>query len=175
VKSREILLMIGGRKSASLRKSSNEGSRRCRAILRQRLQMRPAGGKSQSRRVGYDESQLSSIPVEAVLGLGRGNPTALGKLRAGETVVDLGSGGGIDCFLAASKVSPGGKVIGVDMTPRCWTGPGQPRARAVTGTWTSRLGEIESLPVADSGRVSNCVDQPVHGKGACFAGSQAGS
>jgi SAM-dependent methyltransferase len=119
------------------------------------------GGKaSQSERVGYDGSQLASIPVQADLGLGCGNPTALGELRPGETVVDLGSGGGIDCFLSARKVGPTGKVIGVDMTPEMLD---RARAAARTGGYANvefRLGEIESLPVADSSAdvvISNCV------------------
>ena len=115
---------------------------------------------SQSERVGYDGSQLASIPVEADLGLGCGNPTALGELRPGETVVDLGSGGGIDCFLASRKVGPEGKVIGVDMTPEMLD-----RARTASrkGGYANvefRLGEIESLPVADASAdvvISNCV------------------
>jgi arsenite methyltransferase len=117
-------------------------------------------GASQSERVGYDASQLASIPVEADLGLGCGNPTALGELRLGETVVDLGSGGGIDCFLASRKVGPGGKVIGVDMTPEMLD---RARAAAAKGGYKNvefRLGEIESLPVADASAdvvISNCV------------------
>ena len=118
------------------------------------------GKSSQSERVGYDGSQLASIPVEADLGLGCGNPTALGELRPGETVVDLGSGGGIDCFLASRKVGPEGKVIGVDMTPEMLD-----RARTASrkGGYANvefRLGEIESLPVADASAdvvISNCV------------------
>jgi arsenite methyltransferase len=115
---------------------------------------------SQSRRIGYDAGQLATIPVEADLGLGCGNPTALGELRSGETVVDLGSGGGIDCFLAARKVGPSGKVIGVDMTPEMLD---RARAAASSGGYQNvefRLGEIESLPVADASVdvvISNCV------------------
>jgi ubiquinone/menaquinone biosynthesis C-methylase UbiE len=109
---------------------------------------------------GYTEDQLSAIPPESDMGLGCGNPTALGELRPGETVVDLGSGGGIDCFLAAKQVGPQGRVIGVDMTPEMID-----RARAAakkngTTNVEFRLGEIESLPVADASVdviISNCV------------------
>jgi arsenite methyltransferase len=115
---------------------------------------------SESTRLGYKPEQLSEIPVEADLGLGCGNPTALGELRKGDTVLDLGSGGGIDCFLAAKKVGATGKVIGVDMTPEMID-----RARAAAkksgyGNVEFRLGEIESLPVADrsvDAVISNCV------------------
>ncbi len=117
-------------------------------------------GSSQSRRIGYDPGELARIPVEADLGLGCGNPTALGELRPGETVVDLGSGGGIDCFLASRKVGPAGKVIGVDMTPEMLD---RARRAARSGGYQNvefRLGEIESLPVADASAdvvISNCV------------------
>src|SRR5512135_2091264 len=67
--------------------------------------------------VGYSAEELAAIPEDANLGLGCGNPTALAGLKPGETVLDLGSGGGIDCFLAAQRVGPSGRVIGVDMTP----------------------------------------------------------
>ncbi len=118
------------------------------------------GTVSESTRLGYKPEQLSEIPVEADLGLGCGNPTALGELRQGETVLDLGSGGGIDCFLAAKKVGPSGRVIGVDMTAQMID-----RARAAAkkggyGNVEFRLGEIESLPVADKSVdtiISNCV------------------
>ncbi|MGA2381311.1 MAG: arsenite methyltransferase [Spirochaetia bacterium] len=109
---------------------------------------------------GYTDDQLSGIPPESDMGLGCGNPTALGELRPGETVVDLGSGGGIDCFLAARKVGPGGRVIGVDMTPEMID---RARAAARKNGYANvefRLGEIESLPIADSSVdviVSNCV------------------
>src|SRR5512136_2008983 len=70
-----------------------------------------------SQLVGYSPDELAGIPEDANLGLGCGNPAALASLKAGETVLDLGSGGGIDCFLAAKKVGRTGLVIGVDMTP----------------------------------------------------------
>jgi arsenite methyltransferase len=117
-------------------------------------------GTEASRMVGYSAEELAAIPAEADLGLGCGNPTALAGLRPGETVLDLGSGGGIDCFLAARRVGPAGRVIGVDMTPEMLD-----RARAnarETGAANVefRLGEIENLPVADASVdviISNCV------------------
>ncbi len=110
--------------------------------------------------VGYDEEQLGKIPEGADLGLGSGNPVAHADLQEGETVLDLGSGGGIDSFLASLKVGPSGKVIGVDMTPEMVT---RARGNARKGGYVNvdfRLGEIESLPVADATVdviISNCV------------------
>ena len=118
------------------------------------------GGASQSERLGYDRRDLASIPAESDLGLGCGNPTALGELRAGETVIDLGSGGGIDCFLASRRVGSSGRVIGIDMTPEMVD---RARAAAVKGGYGNvefRLGEIESIPAADASAdavISNCV------------------
>ncbi len=113
-----------------------------------------------SLRVGYSAAELESIPEEANLGLGCGNPAALAGLKKGEVVLDLGSGAGIDCFLAARKVGPQGRVIGVDMTPEMID---KARENARSGGFTNtefRLGEIENLPVADGSVdviISNCV------------------
>lgn len=110
--------------------------------------------------VGYDESELARVPEGANLGLGCGNPVALASLRPGETVVDLGSGAGFDCFLAAERVGPGGRVIGVDMTPEMVE---RARANAAGSGFANvefRLGEIEALPVPDAAAdvvISNCV------------------
>jgi len=118
------------------------------------------GGTSTSAAVGYSDEQLGQIPEGADLGLGSGNPVSHAALQEGETVLDLGSGGGIDSFLASEKVGPSGKVIGVDMTPEMVT---RARANARKGGYTNvdfRLGEIESLPVADATVdviISNCV------------------
>jgi arsenite methyltransferase len=112
------------------------------------------------RRVGYSEEDLKNAPEGANLGLGCGNPVALASLKEGETVLDLGSGAGFDCFLAAGQVGNTGKVIGVDMTPDMLS---KARNNAVTGGFANvefRLGEIEHLPVADSqvdAIISNCV------------------
>jgi ubiquinone/menaquinone biosynthesis C-methylase UbiE len=108
----------------------------------------------------YSKGELSSIPAESNLGLGSGNPVKLANIQLGETVVDLGSGAGIDCFLASQKVGKTGKVIGVDMTPPMID---KARINARKGRFTNvefRLGEIEHMPVADNTVdliVSNCV------------------
>ncbi|OGN99575.1 MAG: arsenite S-adenosylmethyltransferase [Chloroflexi bacterium RBG_13_52_14] len=113
-----------------------------------------------SKSVGYSEEELSSVPEGANLGLGCGNPTALASLQKGETVLDLGSGAGFDCFLAADRVGKQGKVIGVDMTPEMVE---KARENARKGSYKNvefRLGEIEYMPVADSSVdviISNCV------------------
>ena len=113
-----------------------------------------------SRSVGYTEEELTAIPEGANLGLGCGNPVALASLREGETVLDLGSGAGFDCFLAAGKVGEKGRVIGIDMTPEMIE---KARENAKKGNYRNvefRLGEIENLPVADNSVdvvISNCV------------------
>ncbi len=113
-----------------------------------------------SSRLGYSQEDLDAIPEGADMGLGCGNPRAIAALRAGEVVIDLGSGGGFDCFLASPEVGERGRVIGVDMTPDMLS---KARRNAVTGNFTNvefRLGEIEHLPVADSTAdviISNCV------------------
>ena len=121
--------------------------------------------------LGYSAEELEGLPEGANLGLGCGNPTALGSLRPGEVVLDLGSGAGIDCFLAAKKVGAFGRVIGVDMTPEMVA---KARANARTSGATNlefRLGEIEHLPVADHSVdvvISNCVLNLVPDKGAVY-------
>ena len=113
-----------------------------------------------ARTIGYADADLAAVPEGANLGLGCGNPQAIAALKPGETVLDLGSGAGFDCFLAARRVGPTGQVIGVDMTPEMIS---KARANAVAGQFTNvefRLGEIEALPVADSSMdviMSNCV------------------
>jgi ubiquinone/menaquinone biosynthesis C-methylase UbiE len=113
-----------------------------------------------SRSLGYTEEQLAALPAEANLGLGCGNPTAIAELTAGQTVLDLGSGAGIDCFLASQQVGHTGRVIGVDMTPEMLE---RARKTAAEGGYSNvefRLGEIEHLPVADESVdviISNCV------------------
>lgn len=116
--------------------------------------------ESISKKIGYTEEELNSVPGGANLGLGCGNPVALASLREGERVLDLGSGGGFDCFLAASRVGSQGRVIGVDMTPEMME---RARENARKGSYDNvefRLGEIENLPVADNSVdivISNCV------------------
>jgi arsenite methyltransferase len=110
--------------------------------------------------LGYTQDQADGAPEGADLGLGCGSPTAIASLRPGETVLDLGAGGGFDCFLAARAVGPTGKVIGVDMTPEM-VALARANARKVDATNVDfRLGEIEHLPVADGSVdviLSNCV------------------
>ena len=113
-----------------------------------------------SKKMGYTEKELQSVPEGANLSLGCGNPVALASLKEGETVLDLGSGAGLDCFLAGKKVGEKGKVIGVDMTPEMID---KARENARKGNYENvefRLGEIENLPVADNTAdviISNCV------------------
>jgi len=113
-----------------------------------------------SKRIGYSKKELGKIPEEAVMGLGCGNPTALASLKEGEVVLDLGAGAGIDVFLAAEKVGPGGRVIGVDMT-RAMVEKAQKAAKKYDYKNVEfRLGEIEKLPVANGSVdviISNCV------------------
>ncbi len=124
-----------------------------------------------SRAVGYKEEELASVPEGANLGLGCGNPTALASLKEGETVLDLGSGAGFDCFLAANAVGAAGHVIGVDMTPEMI---GKARANARKGGYSNvdfRLGELEHLPAADNSVdviISNCVINLTPDKAAVF-------
>jgi ubiquinone/menaquinone biosynthesis C-methylase UbiE len=109
---------------------------------------------------GYTRDELKSIPQGSEMGLGCGNPVALASLREGETVVDLGSGGGVDCFLAAKKVGAKGKVIGVDMTPEMIDKARENARKTNHSNVEFRLGEIENLPVADNTAdaiISNCV------------------
>jgi ubiquinone/menaquinone biosynthesis C-methylase UbiE len=116
--------------------------------------------QSISKAIGYSDEELTSVPEGANLGLGCGNPVALASLVEGETVLDLGSGAGFDCFLAASKVGKRGKVIGVDMTPEMID---KGRENARKGDYENvefRLGEIENIPAGDNSVdavISNCV------------------
>jgi arsenite methyltransferase len=113
-----------------------------------------------SRKVGYGDEELKAVPEGANLGLGCGNPVALASLQEGETVLDLGSGAGFDCFIAASRVGSAGRIIGVDMTPEMIE---KARRNAQEGNFNNvefRLGEIESLPVSENlvdVVISNCV------------------
>ncbi len=113
-----------------------------------------------SKNIGYSEEELNAVPEGTNLGLGCGNPVALASLKEGETVLDLGSGGGFDCFLAANQVGKMGKVIGVDMTAEMLD---RSRENARKGNFDNvefRLGEIENLPVGDHQVdiiISNCV------------------
>jgi arsenite methyltransferase len=112
------------------------------------------------KKIGYSEEELKAVPEGANLGLGCGNPVALASLEKGETVLDLGSGAGFDCFLAADKVGKNGKVIGVDMTPEMLE---KARNNSRKGNYPNvefRLGEIENIPAGDNtvdAVISNCV------------------
>jgi arsenite methyltransferase len=116
--------------------------------------------ESISQRLGYSAADVANVPTGANMGLGCGNPQALAALKPGEVVLDLGSGGGFDCFLAARQVGSSGFVIGVDMTPEMVS---KARVNAENSNYRNvefRLGEIENLPVADNtvdAIISNCV------------------
>jgi SAM-dependent methyltransferase len=110
--------------------------------------------------LGYSAEDLASVPEGADMGLGCGNPRAIAALRAGETVLDLGSGGGFDSFLAAKEVGPTGQVVGVDMTPAMISKARANAEKLGAKNVDFRLGEIEHLPVADASVdvvLSNCV------------------
>jgi arsenite methyltransferase len=113
-----------------------------------------------SRTIGYSDEDMNAVPDGANLGLGCGNPLALASLKPGETVLDLGSGAGFDCFLAARAVGPTGRVIGVDMTPEMLDKARENARKSAFVNVEFRLGEIEHLPVPDSSVdivISNCV------------------
>ncbi len=120
----------------------------------------PTGGGTRATTLGYGSDELSAAPEGSNLGLGCGNPTAIASLKPGETVLDLGSGGGLDCFLAAQRVGPSGRVIGVDMTPEMVETARRNAKKAGIENVEFRLGEIEHLPAADASVdviISNCV------------------
>ena len=126
---------------------------------------------SGSMAMGYSAEELAAAPEGADLGLGCGNPQAIAALRPGDTVLDLGSGGGFDCFLAAKRVGKTGKVIGVDMTPEMVTKARGNAHKVEAANVDFRLGEIEHLPVADDSVdvvLSNCVINLSPDKGAVF-------
>ena len=113
-----------------------------------------------STQLGYSKEELAAVPAGANLGLGCGNPQTIADLKPGETVVDLGCGGGFDCFLAARRVGQKGRVIGVDMTPEMIHKARENAAKGNVQNVDFRLGEIEHLPVADGIAdviLSNCV------------------
>jgi arsenite methyltransferase len=119
-----------------------------------------ADAEGMSREVGYTDEELAVVPGGANLGLGCGNPQAIAALQPGEAVLDLGAGGGFDCFLAARAVGPDGIVIGVDMTPEMVRLARDNARKAGYENTDFRLGEIEHLPVADGTVdviISNCV------------------
>ena len=113
-----------------------------------------------STRMGYSEDDLANVPSGADMGLGCGNPRAIASLKLGEVVMDLGSGGGFDAFLAAHEVGESGRVIGIDMTPTMISKARKNEAKGQFSQVEFRLGEIEHLPVPDNTAdviMSNCV------------------
>jgi len=131
----------------------------------------PDTSETISRKIGYSEEEIKAAPEGANLGLGCGNPLAHASLKEGETVLDLGSGAGFDCFLAAHRVGKNGRVIGVDMTQEMVQ---KARENAIKGNYENvefKLGEIEDIPVADSSVdivISNCVINLSPDKGKVF-------
>ena len=117
-------------------------------------------GDNVSESIGYSKEEISNVPEDANMGLGCGNPQTFAEIKEGETVIDLGSGAGFDCFLASKKVGRKGRIIGVDMTPEMIS---KSRSLARENRYRNvdfRLGEIENLPVADGTAdvlISNCV------------------
>jgi arsenite methyltransferase len=140
-------------------------------VARGGLSSADAGVRAVAEAFGYSSDELSSIPAEANMGLSCGNPTAFASLRPGEVVVDLGCGGGLDVFLAAQKVGPTGKAIGIDMTPAMLD---LARANAKKGRLTNvefHLASIDRLPLADASVdcvISNCVINLAEDKPAVF-------
>ncbi len=121
--------------------------------------VRPSA-QAMSKRMGYSEAELAAVPEGSNLGLGCGNPQAIAALRPGEVAVDLGSGAGFDCFLAARQVGPAGRVIGVDMTHEMLKKARDNAVKVEAANVEFRLGEIEHLPIADNAAdavISNCV------------------
>jgi arsenite methyltransferase len=118
------------------------------------------GAREQAKAMGYSQEEINSIPEDAVYGLGCGNPTALAEINEGETVLDLGSGGGIDVFLASQKVGNNGRVIGVDMTREMVETAVKNAEEGGYSNVEFKLGEIENLPIEDDTIdliISNCV------------------
>src|SRR5215207_6529525 len=119
-----------------------------------------AGVRAVAEAFGYSPDELSSIPAEANMGLSCGNPTATAHLRPGEIVVDLGSGGGLDVFLAARKVGPTGKAVGIDMTPEMIDRARANAAKQGFANVEFHLSTIDNIPLPDDSAdvvISNCV------------------
>jgi arsenite methyltransferase len=141
------------------------------AVADSELSTKDAGVKSVAEAFGYSAEELTSIPAEANMGLSCGNPTAIASIRPGEVVVDLGSGGGLDVFLASRFVGPTGKAIGIDMTPEMIE---RARTNAQNGGYQNvefHLATIDRLPLADASVdcvISNCVINLAPDKPAVF-------
>jgi arsenite methyltransferase len=145
------------------------------SVAKRGLSSEQDGVRAVAEAFGYSPAELASIPAEANMGLSCGNPTAIAHLRDGETVVDLGSGGGLDVFLAAEKVGPRGRAIGIDMTPEmidlARRNAGKRQAAGASANVEFHLATIDALPLADSSVdcvISNCVINLAPDKRAVF-------
>ena len=130
-----------------------------------------SGVKAIAEAFGYSPDELASIPAQANMGLSCGNPTAFASLRVGETIVDLGCGGGLDVFLAAAKVGPSGRAIGIDMTPEMLNLARANAARAGLANVEFHQATIDKLPLPDDSAdcvISNCVINLAADKRAVF-------
>ncbi len=142
------------------------------AVAKSKRSTEHAGTRAVAEAFGYSSDELASIPAEANMGLSCGNPTAMASLRPGEVVVDLGSGGGLDVFLAAQKVGPTGKAIGIDMSPEMIERARRNAQEANVSNVEFHLSEIESLPLASDSVdcvISNCVINLVPDKSRALA------
>jgi len=144
-------------------------------VAKSGLSSAQTGVRAVAEAFGYSPEELASIPAEANMGLSCGNPTAIAHLRAGETVVDLGSGGGLDVFLAAEKVGPQGRAVGIDMTPEmielARRNAGQRQAAGAPANVEFHLATIDKLPLEDKSVdcvISNCVINLAPDKRAVF-------
>jgi SAM-dependent methyltransferase len=145
------------------------------SVAKSDLSSRNEGVRAVAEAFGYTPEQLASIPAEANMGLSCGNPTAFAGLKPGEVVVDLGCGGGLDVFLAAAKVGPAGKAIGIDMTPEMIERARRNAAKGASGKAVANvefhLATIDKLPLGDASVdcvISNCVINLVPDKRAVF-------
>ena len=147
----------------------NEVRQRYGAVAASGLSNDDAGVRAVAEAFGYSPEELAAIPAEANMGLSCGNPTATAGLRPGEVVVDLGSGGGLDVFLAARKVGPTGKAIGIDMTPEMIDRAREPGPRQGLANVEFHLSTIDRIPLPDASVdcvISNCVINLAPDKGA---------
>src|ERR1700676_5734904 len=141
------------------------------SVAKSGLSSEHKGVRAVAEAFGYSTEQLASIPAEANMGLSCGNPTAFASLQSGETVVDLGCGGGLDVFLAAAKVGPAGRAIGIDMTAEMLALANANRARAGLDNVEFHQATIDNLPLPDASVdcvISNCVINLAPDKPAVF-------
>jgi arsenite methyltransferase len=141
------------------------------STARSGLSSKHEGVRAVAEAFGYSAEELSAVPAEANMGLSCGNPTATANLRPGEVVVDLGCGGGLDVFLAAAKVGPTGKAIGIDMTPEMIALSRKNAARSGVANAEFHLGTIDNIPLPDASAdvvISNCVINLAPDKPAVF-------